>query len=264
MNIENNALTSLIVNNDDCKRGKHFPLTDIYNEGWMLRLTLNKLGSNDELKKILRCEVNKQWFSEAELPSPFLQGKLNEKRTHADAVIGSFAFEGEGEEKETKTGVKIDSNNFKYFYAIEAKMYSSLSKGITHCKEYNQATRYIGCLAYMAFKSKITKAEFNKLGLFIFCPKNTNSIKYNNESIKKEIEKELNDRIIEYRSNNPSINNDFFSWWEGQKDSFLRTIVVEIHHWEEIINENKDKELFDFYEKCKLYNCNYKSKRNKR
>lgn len=119
------TLKSLIEANEkdnNGNRGKHFPLTDIYNEGWLLRLALSKgLIQQD----VLHYKQNERWFSEAELPSPFLQGELNEKRTHADAVIGSYKFE-----ENTATGVEIDKDNFSSFYAIEAKIFAPLSKGI--------------------------------------------------------------------------------------------------------------------------------------
>lgn len=249
------TLKSLIEANEkdnNGNRGKHFPLTDIYNEGWLLRLALSKgLIQQD----VLHYKQNERWFSEAELPSPFLQGELNEKRTHADAVIGSYKFE-----ENTATGVEIDKDNFSSFYAIEAKIFAPLSKGIKKWeKKYNQATRYIGCLAYMVYRSGIT--EFDKLGLIILCPENSKSIKCDDVQLRQLIRTELPKRIEAYMTENQINNDEFFCWWKENQESFLSSVKIEIHRWEEIINNDKNKELFDFYVKCLFYNGKQKEKK---
>lgn len=251
MNKENNTLTSLIVNNDDCKRGKYFPLTDIYNEGWMLRLVLSKSENNEKLKKAFHCNSEIKWFSEAELKSPFLHGKLRETRTHADAVIGSFEFE-----ENTKTGVNLPKNkeDFHCFYAIEAKMYAPLSKGIKADSNYNQAARYLGCLAYMAFSNDIV--DFDNMGLIICAPEDHKSI--NKESIQNSYDS-LNKRILDYYKANKDHSNNreietFNSWWENNKDRFLDKIKIEVLRLEHLVDG--DNELTLFYDKCKQYNKN--------
>lgn len=250
MNKENNTLTSLIVNNDDCKRGKHFPLTDIYNEGWMLRLVLSKLQDNEKLRKSFHCDKEINWFSEAELKSPFLHGKMRETRTHADAVIGSFEFEAD-----TKTGVDLLKNreDFHCFYAIEAKMYAPLSKGVTADPNYGQAARYLGCLAYMAFSNNIV--DIDKMGLIICAPEDHKSI--NKESINEDSYEQLEKRVESYyeaNKDNKRIREieNFHSWWGNNKDVFLNKI--EILSWEQLIEG--DNELNLFYAKCKQYNKN--------
>ena len=249
MNKENNALTSLIINNDDCKRGKHFPLTDIYNEGWMLRLVLSKLQDNEKLRKAFHCGKEINWFSEAELKSPFLHGKKRETRTHADAVIGSFEFE-----EKTKTGVDLPKKreDFHCFYAIEAKMNSPLSKGVTADPNYNQAARYLGCLAYLAFSNDIV--DFDNMGLIICAPKGHKSI---NEMSIQDSYKHLENRIRDYYKANKDNNVEtekFLSWWEKSKDRFCDKIKIEVLRWEQLVVD--DAELTLFYNKCKQYNKN--------
>lgn len=245
MNKENNTLTSLIVNNDDCKRGKHFPLTDIYNEGWMLRLVLSKLQDNEKIRKAFHCDKEIKWFSEAELKSPFLHGKLRETRTHADAVIGSFEFE-----ENTKTGVNLPKNkeDFHCFYAIEAKMYAPLSKSIKADSNYNQAARYLGCLAYIAFSNHLT--EFNNIGLIICAPSDHKSIKVDTDN-SHEV---LNTRISNYYNENKNNNEivKFYSWWQENKQRFFEKKKIEVLYWEEIVKG--DDELSFFYNKCLDYN----------
>lgn len=252
------TLKSLMDDNEkdnNGNRGKHFPLTDIYNEGWMLRLVLSKLDDNENLRECFHCEKETKWFSEAELKSPFLHGKSRETRTHADAVLGSFEFE-----KDTKTGVYLPERmgDFKSFYAIEAKMYASLSSGVTADKGYNQAARYLGCLAYMVFSSNIT--DFDKLGLIICAPSDNTTIIRQEEKFEENYFKPLDNRIEAYFAKNKDVDfdkkwpkdrvNEFPNWWKDNKDKFRKRI--EILDWEDLVKG--DNELIAFYNKCKVYN----------
>ena len=69
-----------------------FPATDLYNEGWMLRLVIDWFDMNRSVDFDLKFSEGASWFSEALLPSAFLarqrRDKLAESWTHADGVIG--------------------------------------------------------------------------------------------------------------------------------------------------------------------------------
>lgn len=244
-------LCTLIEENDDERRGVHFPLTDIYNEGWLLRLALSK----GLVQKQLPCELCEKWFSEAQLKSPFLHGKKRENRTHADAVIGSFKIE-----ENTATGVEIDIDDFSCFYAIEAKMFAPLSKGISSCEDYNQATRYIGCLAKMASDVELCEIDdFKKLGLFVITPKSQHEkIKENLD--KKIIRPQLNDRIEKYGEENDTDSwKKWKKWWDKHGEDFLKNIKIEQINWEQIVDDELKK---GFYKKCKEYNDPKRKKEN--
>lgn len=253
-------LCTLIEENDDENRGVHFPLTDIYNEGWLLRLALSK----GLLQKKLDLKENEKWFSEAELKSPFLHGENRENRTHADAVIGSFKIE-----ENTATGVEIDKDKFLSFYAIEAKMFAPLSKGITSCKkEYNQATRYIGCLAQMAFEADLKNDDkFAKLGLFVIAPDSPKKIEIEKAVSKSKIEEQLNKRINNYEEQfgNQATGKkeiekkDWWDeyklwkdWWKSCHKKFLDNVKIELLFWDDIVKT--DEKLQAFYKNCLVYN----------
>jgi hypothetical protein len=51
----------------------HFPPTDLYNEGWLLRLILQWFASNRIEKHPLMFSESAKWFSEALLPTPSCQ-----------------------------------------------------------------------------------------------------------------------------------------------------------------------------------------------
>ena len=71
------------------------PPTELYNEGWMLRLVLDWFDRNRQAEQHeLGFEPGATWYSEALLPSRFLPlvrgDSLAESFTHADGVIGHF------------------------------------------------------------------------------------------------------------------------------------------------------------------------------
>ena len=121
--------------------------TQIYNEGWMTRL-LVKFSIEDKLKfKGIDFSSIRHWCSEALISSPFLprerKDHLAEGHTHADMAIGDF-------EVNFKCNSEITlKNNSNLFGIVEAKMGSNLSKGTTHAKNYNQASRSLACIAHI-------------------------------------------------------------------------------------------------------------------
>jgi hypothetical protein len=72
----------------------NFPPTIFYNESWLLRLVLDWFSSHKVPNHPLTFLENARWFSEALLPTVFLQSppgtKLAEHRSQADGVIGHF------------------------------------------------------------------------------------------------------------------------------------------------------------------------------
>ena len=73
-----------------------FQPTILYNESWLLRLTLDWFSAHKTKDYPLTFLDQARWFSEAALPSQFLKNpegtyKLAEGWSHADGVIGHFA-----------------------------------------------------------------------------------------------------------------------------------------------------------------------------
>src|SRR4051812_42560146 len=68
--------------------------TELYNEGWLLRLTLDWSERHAPDHHRLFFLPGARWYSEALLPSQFLPryrgDKLSESWTHADGVVGHF------------------------------------------------------------------------------------------------------------------------------------------------------------------------------
>ena len=169
--------------------------TEIYNEGWMLRLTMNELeqelGGIDAIGKISFEDFKKKkgilWFSEALLPTPFparskddhgkgVWFRGGENHTHADAIAGFYSFNDkggvpdlEGKKKQETELKEIGSR----FYVIEAKMNSELRQEVTKAKNYNQITRNIACIGKMIEISKknLEAIDEGDIGFYLLCPK---------------------------------------------------------------------------------------------
>lgn len=73
-----------------------FPPTEIFNEGWMLRLTLDAIQSAAPPSLPFRFAPGANWYSEVLLSSPFgarqRADSLAEGFTNADGVVGQFDF----------------------------------------------------------------------------------------------------------------------------------------------------------------------------
>ena len=61
----------------------HFPPTDLYNEGWMLRLVLDWFENYKTVTYPLTISKKDKWYSEAQLPSAFLARKKGDKLAEA-------------------------------------------------------------------------------------------------------------------------------------------------------------------------------------
>ena len=119
--------------------------TEVYNEGWMLRLCLDWFSENRSASGTLLFDSSSDWYSEALLPSAFLPkergDRLAESWTHADGVIGDFDI---GKENIGGLSLKPDA---RQFVVTEAKMFSKLSSGVKNAGYFNQAARNVACIA---------------------------------------------------------------------------------------------------------------------
>jgi len=122
----------------------HFPPTQIFNEGWLLRILLECHHRGYEPFPFQRMK-NSNWFSEAQLPTPFkprFRGDQQaENRTHIDGVYGHFTILSD-----TKSGLMLRSDA-EQFEVIEAKLFSPLSPDVKNASNYDQVARTVACMA---------------------------------------------------------------------------------------------------------------------
>ncbi len=145
-----------------------FPPTILYNEGWMLRLSIDWFARNKIENHPLTVPEGSTWYSEALLPSTFLQryrgDKYSEAWTHADGAIGHFEIGQSG------NGDLSIHPHAKHFVILEAKMFSKLSSGTKNANYYNQAARNVACIAEVLRKGNVKPSELSSLGFYVLAP----------------------------------------------------------------------------------------------
>lgn len=230
-----------------------FPATDLYNEGWMLRLVIDWFSRNSQVDCDIQFLEGSRWFSEALLPSQFLArqrgDKLAESWTHADGVIGHFEI------GKNADGDLTLNEGAKQLVVIEAKMFSKLSPGVTNAKYFNQAARNVACMAEVTNRAGIYPASFEDIAFYVVAPQvRIDEGVFSTEMSKDSIREIVQRRVSEYE------DEAKVRWFE---EWFLPTLaVMELRciAWEELLavvsehNEEGGMELGDFYARCMEFN----------
>jgi hypothetical protein len=255
--MENNVLERIkkmleIAHTDDAA----FPPTDLYNEGWMLRILLSIQSEGIECFPF-SFHPGAKWFSEAQIYSPFLprshKDPLGEKHTHLDGAIGHFYFQSG-----TKTGLALATDSTQ-FVVVEAKMSSSLSEGVTHAKYYDQAARTVACIAWTIAQSGRSVSDLESLGFYVVAPqeqitRGTFSSQIKKSSIREKVERRISDYSDEGKK-----YDELQTWY---KDFFIPTldhIDIGCVSWETIIDKIESTSIRDFYDRCLRFNTQTRS-----
>ena len=253
----------------------HFPPTEVFNEGWMLRLVLDALKTVDVPGHPLKFADGATWYSEARLSSPFLRkpktvrsdGKrdtIGEGYTNADGVIGHFAFD---QDHKTKLLLKPKA---RQFIVVEAKMFSNLSSGIANAREYNQAARNVACMASTIKQSGISLGNLESVGFFVVAPSLERRKERNSNTNlelrlqRKSLQEAVNTRIEGYEEKSSQEEAGELRKWEKEHFSPLVSRLendrrLSVLSWEQIIkdieaiNPAKGEELDQFYRRCLEY-----------
>lgn len=228
------------------------PPTDLYNEGWMLRIILDWFSKNKVPRHPLNFPENGNWFSEELLRSAFLPrhrgDKFAESWTHADGVIGHFNIGQDGRGDLTLKG------DATHFVVLEAKMFSKLSAGTTHASYYNQATRYVGCIAETLSRAHRKSEKLNTLGFYVLASKSQIERgifkKYMN---REHIEKTVKRQVDEYDEQKDP-------WFDKWFQPTIEKIDIKILSWEEIFATIRKhdsafhSQIQEFYNLCLHFN----------
>lgn len=232
---------------------RNFPPTELYNEGWMLRLVLDWLSRHHGIDHDLSFAPSDKWYSEALLPSAFLArtrgDRLAESWTHADGVIGDIVI---GKNRDGDLSLSIDPSRI---LVTEAKMFSKLSSGVTNARYFDQAARNVACIAELIYRAQIPPSKFEKIGFYVVAPKvqidtGVFAEKMTRESIRKTVER----RVSEY--SDPDKEKWFSEWFVPT----LEVIQIRQIPWEELCTLVKGHDagfgpqLDAFYEKCLGFN----------
>lgn len=232
-----------------------FPPTTLYKEGWMLRIIL-QIQSEGVNCLPFSFLPGARWYSEALIGSPFLRRPrarfkrdlLYENYTHLDASVGHFDIR-----PGTKTGLELRADSTQ-FVAIEAKMFSNLSKGIKNDPEYDQAARIVACIAWAISQSNRAAEDFESLGFYVIAPreqikKGKFSVQINKSSIREKVERRIDDYSEDYEK-----HSELKVWHD---DFFIPTLeLIDIHciPWETIIDKIDEPAIRNFYSRCLKFN----------
>ena len=247
----NQRITELLSKAKDPDRV--FPATDLYNEGWMLRLVIDWFSRNPHVDCDIQFLEGSRWYSEALLPSQFLTrqrgDKLAESWTHADGVIGHFDI------GKNADGDLTLNEGATQLVVIEAKMFSKLSTGVTNAKYYNQAARNVACIAEIASRAGIVPASFEDIAFYVIAPEvRVDEGVFSTEMTKDDIRETVQRRVSEYE------DQAKLEWFEEWFLPTLESIGLRCITWEELLavvsehSEAEGNELSDFYAKCIEFN----------
>ena len=229
-----------------------FPSTDLYNEGWMLRIILSIQSEGTECLPFA-FRPGAKWFSETLMGSPFLLrfrgDSLAESSTHLDAAIGHFDFQ-----PGTKAGLRLTADSTQ-FVVIEAKMSASLSPGITHAKGYDQAARTMACIAWAISQSNRSVDDFESLGFHVIAPREQiNGGIFSAQVDKSSIAEKVKLRISAY-SDDAKKYHELQMWYRDSFVPALGHIDISCISWEDIIDKIDDTSIRDFYDRCLKFNA---------
>ena len=157
------ALEACCDKGDGLKTNYPIASSEVYNETWMLRMTLAFLHDYSEDFKCVNTEtaevltsmrelVRRRWISEGGLHPVFER----EGPTWTDAIIGDVVAGKEigGKKHKRDVDIKMQGNDYAGIAVIEAKIGSAPDKAVTHSDDYNQVARNIACLAQLVMNQE--------------------------------------------------------------------------------------------------------------
>ena len=237
-----------LLSNAGTKSSK-FPPTLLYEEGWMMRLTLEWYMNNPKVSDHdLSIPLGNSWYSEALLPSPFLNGSgVRENHTHADGVVGMFEI---GKREKGELGLKPNSD---FLYVVEAKMGSKLSPNVTNAHGYNQAARNVACIVDLLVDGQLIDKKFTKLAFYVLMPNNNEHYADTCNLLDPcNIEKTIKERLDKFpaKYDRPST-----TWLRNNLNTFVHNMMeIKLLNWDDVMKGIKDPDLQEFYELCKKFN----------
>jgi hypothetical protein len=232
------------------------PPTELFNEGWMLRLVLHHATQG------IRClpfepEPDSRWYSEALLYSAFgarFRGdRICESMTHADGVVGQFAFA-----PSTKAGLALN-NGATQLVVLEAKMFSELSKGTRNAPGYDQAARTVACVAETLRRHGVQPASMKSLGFFVLAPRSQIVAEvFSTEVSVASIRRKIVARVAMYDAVRRA---ELDAWLADYVEPTLERITIGTLAWEDVISRAMEvdaasgEELASFYKASLRFNA---------
>ena len=232
----------------------NFPPTELYSEGWMLRLLLESTQQGRGGMPFEFAERSR-WDSEGRLASAFLprfRGDPHaEGYTHADGIVGHFGFAND-----TQAGVTLGKAATQ-FVVLEAKMWSKLAAGTSKVSWFDQAARNVAAMAWTVHQSKCSVDQLTSLGFLVVAPRERLDAEasFFEWTTRESIARKVDRRIGVYGNNEGRHRLDRF-----QRETFrpfLDAVEIHVHAWEDLIDrvaELHRTPIKAFYDQCLRFN----------
>lgn len=228
------------------------PPTIVFNEGWLLRLSLDALSSLSLPDHPLSFRTGAMWYSEALLPTAFSPrtraDKLSESFTHADGAVGQIEVARTG-----NSYLKL-AKDATQFIVTEAKMFSALSTGVKNAPFFNQAARNVACMAKVMERAGRSVDQLTSIGFYVLAPAVAiDGGVFNPQMTREHVQATVAERVRGY-------GGSLDIWFESWFMPLLSRIDLRCISWEEILDTIKAShhpiasELQSFYERCLKYN----------
>jgi hypothetical protein len=219
--------------------------TELYNEGWMLRLLLDWSARYAIPSHPFFFLPGARWCSEALLHSQFLPrfrgDPLSESWTHADGVIGHFAIGSSG-----RGDLALDPEALQ-LVVVEAKLYSPLSARTKNAGAFDQAARSVACLAELLRRAQRQPQTLNQLAFYLVAPQaQIESGLFGSFLTPESLRAKVQERIRPYEG-------DKDRWYSEWFEPTLKTARVQSLAWEALLPAD-EPQYQAFYQKCLEFN----------
>jgi hypothetical protein len=255
------ALDAVFAMLTECQDGRtgHFPPTELFSEGWMLRLLLREAANGRNLLPF-HLEPTADWYSEARLASPFMRqpgemkGEIRaEGFTNADGVVGQFDMRAD-----TRAGLELRSDATQ-FVVVEAKMASGLSKGTRYAAGYDQAARNVACMAWTLRSAGVRPDRLKNVGFFVLAPQTTHDRFRIPAMVQREsIQSKIEDRVATLGVSEPrrkALEQWLAEWLDPLLDRLVEQSALRSLSWETILDGlDPSEDLVSFYARCLEFN----------
>ena len=231
------------------------PPTELYCEGWLLRLVLDWHKRNECPDSPFSFHPDATWYSEGLLASCFMprcRGDLyGETHTHGDGFLGHFDLENKAEIVPKKEATQL--------VLVEAKLGSKISylqkKNI---KYYDQVARNVCCLVHITSKAEITPEKIKNFAFYVIAPESEIHKRKNRKNKKYDFETLVNRSSIESKVKRRADDFGILEWYECTFTLLFKKMKVELITWESVLDDMErcgaGGGYRDFYEKCKIEN----------
>ena len=219
--------------------------TEVYNEGWMLRLLLDWASSLAPPDHPLAFHPGATWYSEALLPSAFLARSrgdpLAEGWTNADGCVGHFDINLSGRAD------LVLRPTASQLVVVEAKMMSGLSQGTKRAPTFDQAARNVACMAEVIARATCPLNMIERLAFYVIAPQQQISTGIFGDLVTREsVDAKVQQRVAAYAGERNS-------WYERYFVPMLDAVEVGLLSWEGLLPRGESE--FDiFYRRCLEYN----------